>query len=168
MKEVVEDISDKLDVMTYTETRRKDGSLRVQFGFENCVSLTEQHGARDTDINFLMKKYAPDELALYIAARNSHRQMLPDHDYSTELSMQDAMNHVHISRQAFQNLPDDIRRRFGSHVEFLKFIDNPQNEEKMVRMGVLTQEMINTIKMRMSEKKVEPTKPIDDKGKPIT
>lgn len=126
-----------LNKVIVTESRRSDGSLRRQLNFENCPTLTEQHTAHLTDINYLMKKYKPDELASYIAARSAHRLEIIGHDFSKEPDLQEARNIVYRSKKAFDELPEEITSNFKNHVEFLKFIDNPANAEKMVKLGLL-------------------------------
>ncbi len=139
-------------------TIRPDGSRREQQDFSACPTLAEQHTAHLTDLNYLISKYKPDELAAYIAARNVHRREILGHDFSQELSMQEAQNVVYRSRQAFEDLPEDIKSKFKNHVEFIKFIDNPANVDKMIQLGILTKDQIDAVKIEK-----EPTKqPIDD------
>lgn len=136
----------KLNEVIITETIRADGSRRIQQGFENCPTMAEQHTAHLSDINWLMKKYKPDELAAYMAARAQYRQEIKGHDFSQEPSMQDALNIVYRSKQAFEELDEDIKSHFLNHVEFLKFIDNPENEKKMIKLGILTPKQVENLK----------------------
>lgn len=135
----------KLNEVIKIITRRRDGSLRIQQDFQNCPTLTEQHTAHLTDINYLIEKYKPDELAAYIAARNQYRQEILGHDFSREPNMQDGMNVVYRSRKEFDALPDEVKLQFKNHVEFLKFLDNPANAEKLVKMGVLTKKQVENL-----------------------
>lgn len=128
-------------------TRRPDGTLRIQQDFSACPSLAEQHTGHLSDINWLMQKYKPDELAAYLAARTQYRQEIKGHDFSREPDLQEAKNAVYHSREAFKALPDDIKNQFANHLEFLKFIDNPQNVEKMIKMGILTKKEIENIQI---------------------
>lgn len=146
----------KLNVVIMKETRRPDGSLRIQQDFSNCPSLAEQHSAHLTDINYLMKKYKPDELAAYIAARNQYRAEILGHDFSAEPSLQEAKNVILNSRQSFEALPDDVKNHFASHLEFLKFIDNPANEEKMLKLGILTKKEIDSVKIADDKPQAQP------------
>ena len=96
---------EKLNEVIEIRTIRPDGSLRIQQDFSNCPTMAEQHTAHLTNINYLMEKYRPDELAAYIAARNQYRQEIKGHDFSSEPSMQDAKNIIYESKQAFLDLP---------------------------------------------------------------
>lgn len=137
--------SPKLNQLLYKITKRKDGSTRIQQDFSYSPTLTEQHTAHLTDINYLVKKYKPDELQAYISARNQYRQEILGHDFSVEPSLQDAKNIVYRSQQEFEQLPDDLKYSFKNHVEFLKFVDNPANAEKLIRAGYITKEQLKNL-----------------------
>lgn len=137
----------KLNEIIIHRSRRKNGSLRIQRDFSYCPTLAEQHTAHLTDINYLMEKYKPDELAAYIAARNQHRQEILEHDFSEEPNLQEAKNVIAKSKREFEALPDDVKYQFKNHLEFLKFIDNPANAEKMLKLGLLTPRQIQDIKI---------------------
>lgn len=135
----------ELNKIITIRTIRENGSLRIQHDYSNCPTLAEQHTAHLTDINYLIEKHKPDELAAYIAARNQYRQEILGHDFSAEPSLQEAKNIVYRSQQAYKELPEEITRNFKNHVEFLKFIDNPANEEKMIKLGLMTRKQVADI-----------------------
>lgn len=139
--------SGKLNEVIIVETIRPDGSRRVQQDFSLCPTMAEQHTAHLTDINYLIKKYKPDELASYLAARAEHRREIEGHDFSTEPNLQEGRNIIYQSKEAFKALPDEVKNHFSSHLEFLKFIDNPQNVEKMVKLGIATLRQIEQVKI---------------------
>jgi len=144
--EMVEDLG-KLNEIKTVVTPRPDGTFRIQQDFSNCPSLAEQHTAHLTDINYLISRYKPDELAAYIAARNQYRREVLGHDFSIEPSLQDARNIVYQSKQNFEALPEETKNHFANHLEFLKFIDNPANEEKLIKLGILTKTQIDSVKL---------------------
>jgi len=122
-------------------------SPRIQQDFSNCPTLAEQHTAHLSDINYLIERYKPDELASYLAARTQYRQEIVGHDFASEPSMQDAKNIIYKSKQEFEALDEDIRKNFRNHLEFLKFIDNPANADKMVKLGILTPKQIQNLQI---------------------
>lgn len=138
----------ELNQVIYKEDIRPNGTRRYALDFSACPTRTEQHTAQLTDINYLMEKHKPDEIAAYIAARNRHRQEIVGHDFSAEPDLQSAKNIVLNSKRNFDALPEDIKKNFSSHLEFLKFIDNPDNKEKMIKYGILTQKEINSIQIQ--------------------
>lgn len=141
-EEIIQDMGKLNQINTITTVRPFNKSVRIQQCFENCPTLTEQHTAHLSDINYLMEKYKPDELAQYIAARNNMRSEIIGHDFSKEPNFQEAKNEVYYLKKAYQQLPEEIKNQFKNHVEFLKFIDNPANQEKMIKLGLMTKKEI--------------------------
>lgn len=133
---------DELNVVKIIETRRKDGSLRYQQDFSNCPTMAEQHTAHLTNLNWLISKFKPDELAAYMAAREQYRQEIIGHDFAAEPDLQESKNIVLNLRKNFEELPDDLRLQFKNAVEFYKFIDNPANQEKLIKLGILKKEEV--------------------------
>lgn len=135
----------KLNQQIYKKSIRPNGTLRIQQDFSYSPTMAEQHTAHLTDINYLIKKYKPDELAAYIAARNQYRQEILGHDFAAELTLQEAKNVVYRSQQEFEALPDDLKHQFKNHVEFLKFVDNPANAHKLIKAGYITQSQLENL-----------------------
>lgn len=135
----------KLNEVIKVITKRPNGTTRIQQDFQFCPTMAEQHTAHLTDINYLIERHKPDELAAYIAARSQYRQEIIGHDFSKEPSLQEAKNLVYQSQVNYNNLPEDIKKHFRNHVEFLKFVDNPANAEKMVKLGLLTKQEIKDL-----------------------
>nr|QJB20940.1 MAG: internal scaffolding protein [Microvirus sp.] len=160
--EVVE--SAKLNEVIIHETRRPDGSLRVQQDFSYCPSLAEQHLAHMTDLNHLIAKYKPDELAAYIAARSQYRREIIGHDFSVELSLQDAHNAVYAAKKIFQELPEEVKNNFRSTLDFIKFIDNPANAEKMVKLGLISKKQVDSMNTGMAKDATKSADANDDVG----
>lgn len=137
----------QLNKIVEVVTKRPNGTIRIQQDFSNCPTLAEQHTAHLSNINYLMERYKPDELAQYLAARNQYRQEILGHDFSSEPNLQEASNVIYRSRQEFLALPDEVRNQFANHLEFLKFIDNPANVDKMLRLGILTPRQVESIQI---------------------
>lgn len=146
-EQIAKTAKDLLNVVIIKETKRPNGTIRQQQDFSNCPSLAEQHTAHLSDLNYLINKYKPDELAAYIAARSQHKREILGHDFTKEPDLQEAMNVVLRSKKEFEALPEEIRKNFQNHLEFIKFIDNPANAEKMVKMGLLTPDQIEIVRM---------------------
>lgn len=160
MKEQVEELG-KFNKVIIKVTTRKNGSIRISEDYSNCVSLAEQHTAHMSDINYLIEKYKPDELAHYIAARTQFKTEIIGHDFSKEPNLQGAKNTLYQSKKAFEEMPKEITQQFKSHLEFLKFIDNPANAEKMIKLGILTKKQIKDVQIP-DPNPTNPTNPNDD------
>lgn len=132
----------KLNEIITVYTKRPSGSLRIQTDYQFCPTLAEQHSAHETDLNYLIKKFKPDELQAYINQREQMRQEIIGHDFSREPDLQGAKNFHYKLKQAYESIPEDVRMHFKNHVEFIKFIDNPANAEKMVKLGILTKKQV--------------------------
>lgn len=159
-KETGEIATGKLNEIKTVLTKRANGSTRIQQDFENCPSMAEQHSAHETDINHLISKFQPDQLQAYLNLRNQMRPEITDHDFSREPDMQNAKNEIYRLKQAYADLPEEITNNFRSLPEFLKFIDNPQNEEKMIKLGLLNKAALKQFKPTEPEPKPkEPTDP---------
>jgi len=137
--------SGKLNEVITVTTMRPNGTLRIQQDFRNCPTMTEQHTAHLTNLNYLIEKFKPDELAAYVAARDSYRQEIVGHDFAAEPDLQGAKNALYKMKRNYNNLPEEIKTQFKNHVEFLKFIDNPANQEKMIKLGLLKPEEIKDL-----------------------
>lgn len=129
-------------ILHVTNRKNSQNSVRIQQDFEFCPTMSEQHSAHVTDINYLMETMKPDALAAYISQRNIARQEIIGHDFSNEPSLQGAKNITYNLKKSFDDLPQEVRMHFKNHVEFLKFIDNPSNQEKMLKLGLMTKKEI--------------------------
>lgn len=140
------------------ETTRPNGTVRIQEDYEFCPTITEQHTAHLSDLNYLVKKYKPDELAAYIAARTAHRTEILGHDFSKEPSLQEAKNQVLQIKKVFEQLPEEVQKNFANAFEFVKFVDNPQNASLLAKKGFLSKEQIEIIKAPQTTKSTKETK----------
>lgn len=148
---------EQLNKVIEVVTKRENGTLRIQQDFKNCPTLAEQHTAHLTNLNYLIEKYQPDELASYLAARAQYRQEIVGHDFASEPSAQDAKNVVYQSRQAFNALPIHVRNHFKSHIEFLKFADVPENAQKLIDLKIISPKQLQSI--LISDNPLQPTPP---------
>lgn len=121
-------------------SKRPDGSTNVEYDYSQCENLTEQHTANLTDINYLIKKYTPDELSIYLASK--FRQPIEGWDFSKEPNLQESMNEIYRLKQAFQAFPEEIKNQFKNYADFVKYADNPANFEKLVKLGLIEQKPV--------------------------
>lgn len=109
------------------DERKHDGP--VDWG----VSRTKQNLSEATNINKIMRRYVRDgELTHISRALGEYRDVsgLPD--------LHQAMNLVADAQSTFNQLPAAIRKRCGHDVgNFIPFIDDPDNLEECVELGLL-------------------------------
>lgn len=149
----------KLGEIVVIKTKRKNGTTRIVYDYQNCPTMTEQHNAHETDLNYLVKKFQPDELAAYIAARNTNRVPIEGHDFSKEPSLQAAKNKILEMQQNYEKLPDEVRKQFPKLVEFLKFLDSEKNVEKLIKFGLLTADEVKQFRDSKKTPTPAPTTP---------
>lgn len=142
-QKVYEDKSGKLGKVIITESKRKDGSVRITEDYSNCPSMTEQHGA--LTVQQLVDRYKPDELAAYLAAKEASRQPIFGLDFTQEPDLQAALNTKYHYQKYFNGLAPQIKGMFRTPLEFLKFMDNPANAEKMVEFGIFKKAEVKEI-----------------------
>lgn len=127
----------------------KPGEYREQLDFSDCPSQTDQSQIHENNITKLMEKYAPDELAAYLAAKNHQRPEINNHDFAEEPELMYAMNTAYQIQSEFDKLPNHIKLLFrGKPAEFLKFCENPKNKKQLLAWGIAKEadQALNAIK----------------------
>lgn len=103
---------------------------RVQL---TCLDETRtvQSEAESCEINNIMRKYERTGLIDHVK-ENGRYEDLPG-----EVDFHEAMNLVSEAQQSFDDLPATIRKEFhNSPGEFLSFVENPENVERMAELGL--------------------------------
>ena len=105
---------------------------RVSVKF-SAPSLCEQTHKKECDINYILDKYRQTGLVNHVNRFQGSYGDFDDVDYHQ------AMNIVIEANESFNSLPSDIRKRFSNNPElFLEFINNPENIDEMVELGLAT------------------------------
>lgn len=98
-------------------------------------SLTQQHQAEETDINFIVKRF------IQTGELNQHTRPPMTGDFTEAPDMQTAMDLVVQARVAFMEQPAEIRSRFNNDpVAFVDFCSNEGNRDEMRKMGLWSPE----------------------------
>lgn len=107
---------------------------RVQVHFEGR-GRTKQAMRKECDINVIMAKYAKTGLVNHFSRYGG------DYGFASSVSFHEAMNVVTKADQMFDDLPSKVRRRFnGDPASFLDFVQDPENAEEMIELGLCVQE----------------------------
>lgn len=121
-------------------------------------SRTKQSAEPETNIKQIFSRFqATGEMTHISNALMAYRDMsdLPD--------LESAMNIVANANSLFAELPAHIRKRVGHDAaNFLPFIDDPENLEECIELGILPKETKIVPKAHVSETKIVPTRPLDD------
>lgn len=101
-------------------------------------SLTKQSFKDECDVNVLLEKYLSTGLLDHVVESEGRYG-----DFLTGLDYHSAMNVVVAAREAFEELPAKLRRRFHEDpAEFLDFVADPENVDEMRKLGLLKEEVI--------------------------
>lgn len=96
-------------------------------------SLTQQSFREDADINVLAKRFGLTDVPLGPIDPSAFRDTTHDPD------LRQVLEYQRTARDEFMRLPAKLRRRFhDSPQELWDFIQDPENQEEIVRLGLLT------------------------------
>jgi len=112
-------------------TIRPNGTKRVA-SIPQGETKTQQQFVKQSDVNNIMKQYKATGTIVY--KRNAQEGVYTD---MTNLSYQEALDSVRAADQAFQQVPAQLRERFGHNPEnLIKYLQNPANTEEAYSLGL--------------------------------
>lgn len=71
----------------------------------------------------------------------------------SEFDYQDALDIISEADQAFEALPQELKERFSTPSNFLKFIDNPKNFEEACKLGLIEPSRMQEYLQRKAQSK---------------
>lgn len=93
---------------------------------------TQQSMAAECDINNIMRQYEQTGLIAHVNQYEGEYG-----DFTDVVDYQTACNVVMMANEMFSTLPSAVRARFQNDPSaFLAFVDNPDNKEEMVKLGL--------------------------------
>jgi hypothetical protein len=105
---------------------------RARPTIETGKGITEQSHKNETDINFILRDYRRTGFMKHAKEHQGRYD-----DVSVD-SFQEAMFTVTTAQNMFNELPGLVRKEFDHDPgKFLEFVQNPENKEKMEKMGIL-------------------------------
>lgn len=117
-----------------TVTKRENGTKRVRF-FTEGASMTEQSHKKRVNINTIIAKYRKTGFLEGRVENPSYG------DFTGTVDFHEANNRILSARKEFQKIPSDIRKRFHNDVgELLEFLNNPENRQEAIEIGLLNKE----------------------------
>jgi len=95
-------------------------------------TLTKQSFKNESNINNIMARYEKTGIVEHISAKSPQYG-----DFSEISDYQDNLNKVLMAEELFDSLPAKIRAEFSNDPgSFLDFVTNPENNQKMVDLGL--------------------------------
>lgn len=113
-----------------TDADTKEGDIAAL----ECLdeSLTQQHFTKDADINEIARRFGLTQIPLGQLDPSLFRDTTNDPDLATVLQ------HQNDARNEFAKLPAALQRRFRYNpAELWNFINDPDNHEEVIRLGLL-------------------------------
>ncbi|AXQ65858.1 MAG: internal scaffolding protein [Microviridae sp.] len=119
-------------------------------------SLTQQHFAHEADVRNIIKQY--DKTGLIA---NVQKGVAQYGDYSEVNEYREALDLVNEANGMFAELPAELREMFQNNPgTFLEFATNPENNQKMIELGLKEAPYVQEEKPIMAENKAaEPPAP---------
>lgn len=116
------------------ERARADSRVR-DFG----ESVTQQHHAKDCDLNVLMKRFGVEGAPIPVLADD------PSYygEFDMDLTLAEAHARVRVAQERFDALPPNLRAMFGNDPGMLwDWIQDPQNADEAVELGLLARSSV--------------------------
>jgi len=96
-------------------------------------TMTQQQFKEECDINNVMRRYIKTGVIDHLA---KHQAQYADIE---PVSYHEAMNTIATANSMFEELPAQARRNFNNDpTKFLEFVQNPDNSDKLIDMGLAT------------------------------
>lgn len=104
---------------------------RLSIKFNPDEDMTQQHFKDECDVNKIVARYR----ATGVLPQGKAAPMYGDFTKVPEYLQ--SMNIVRDAQQAFNSLSAELRKQFNNDpVEFLAFVDDPKNADKLLEMGL--------------------------------
>ena len=96
-------------------------------------SMTQQHFKEEVDVRNIIKRYDSTGLIQHV-----QRGQAQYGDFSQTVGFKEALDMVNSAKDSFMELPAELRREFKNDAgEFYTFVSDPNNNEKLVEMGLV-------------------------------
>ena len=124
-------------------------------------SMTKQSFKAECDINLIIKKHDSTGLLTHV------RNMEPSYGEVSGDDFRESMEKVLNAERAFGELPSAIRKEFQNDPAlFLDFVHDPENQDRMVEMGLAEytpeEKQKRAEKAKAKKKEPESDKPAED------
>jgi phage internal scaffolding protein len=135
--------------------KRTNGTKRFQIKFDQNDGRTQQHQKDECDINLIIKRHTPEQIAL-MATQNEGQ-----YGDATSVDYHAAQNIIANANTMFNDLPSEIRNQFDNDPAiFLDFTSNEANYPEMIEMGIMEQPDVQDHTPRTSESTVSVSEPV--------
>jgi phage internal scaffolding protein len=118
----------------------------VREGWKSSVpSMTQQQFKDEADINYIVSMYDSSGVMPTFHGDGQPAQPVFGDFASLPDNAQEMYNRMIEAKSNFDNLPLEVRKRFNyDPAAFLEFVDNPENLDELVAMGLATKTVIKS------------------------
>ncbi|MBT6757513.1 MAG: hypothetical protein HOA84_04205 [Candidatus Jacksonbacteria bacterium] len=135
--------------------KRTNGTKRFQIKFDQNDGRTQQHQKDECDINLIIKRHTPEQIAL-MATQNEGQ-----YGDATSVDYHAAQNIIANANTMFNDLPSEIRNQFDNDPAiFLDFTSNEENYAEMRKMGIMSPSPQLHVESISSESTVSASEPV--------
>lgn len=122
--------------MALNKLIRNKFSTRKPVVVDTGPGLTKQNHKDECNVNLILARYQKTGVI-------EHRQEFEaQYDDATGVDFQEAMNLVISAENMFKELPSTVRKEFENDPgKFMTFVNNPENMEKMIEMGLAVEQV---------------------------
>lgn len=123
-------------------------------------TLTQQHFADEVNINTIVERFG-------ITGQLPTSVRMPTYeDYSEIVDFQTAMNAIALAREAFDQMPANVRARFNNDpAQFVDFCSNEANRDEAKKLGLLKPEEMAAVAANLA---IPPNPPPGSPAAPAT
>lgn len=116
-------------------------------------SKTQQHFAKDADLNTIVKRYGITDGAIPPAAADARYYG----DFSDAFDFRDALDRTRDAVAKFNALPAELRRIFENDPAYLhEWVSDPANIEQAVELGLLSKAALGAANAKPSPSATDP------------
>lgn len=103
----------------------------------NEPPLTQQHFAKDADLNVIVKRFGVHDGAIPPIVMDPTFYG----DFTDVPDFRQSIENIRNASERFNALPADLRARFANDpVELWAFVNDPANEEESIKLGLLSRD----------------------------
>lgn len=130
--------------------------LKPKLDCSDEPSRTKQNHADECDINKIIRRFDTTGVLTHLNRMEAQYGDLVGLDFQT------AMDIVTQATGIFQELPSNVRKKFANNPAlFLDFMDNPENAEEMVSLGLATMREAESIVPKVEKTEDTPEEPTE-------
>lgn len=144
------------NVFVRTENNYDTDIASIETGIEfKGISRTQQNQKEESDINTIVRRFG-------LTGELPKNVRVPTYgDFTGAVDYQTSMNQIIAAKEAFMEMPAEIRKRFHNDPgELVDFVADPKNEDEARKLGILIEKEVKV--------QPQPTQPVQTASPIVT